>query len=584
MGLGNYKYIIYVSLVSFAVLALYVLYLFWRRRALKLLLKNSRVRESLVRGSAAVARAREALIILSILLFAFIFLRPQWGEEVREVNSEGSDVLIALDVSNSMLARDVQPSRLQRAKDAVRWIAESLQGDRIGLVLFAGDAFLQCPLTNDIPAFMMFLDAADPSAIRLQGTDIGRALAEAYRVFEKKRLTSRMLVLITDGEDHEGSAEEAAALFRDLNVSVYSVGIGRDEGEVIPANEDEGSGDNYQHDSSGKLVRTSVNPGLLKKLAAMTGGSYIDITRDFSGLRFILEIIGDQQKNKYGSRIVKERKDRYQIFALILALILAAELALPERESGKRKKSFRERIALLRERVVSARRRISRLRKMRAGRILPIFLLSLLFIAWLDPYRDEVSKGNSLFHEKKYPEAKNHYRSAEKFAPSEQDKDRLSFNRADADYMTGDYDSAIASFQKSIQSGDREVQKKAFFNMGNVYLKQEKYREAVAAYMNALKIDPGYDKAKKNIEYILKKKQNDQKQKDEGKDNKEQDRNGDQQKEQDQEKQQKESRKQQARRQMNREQMKNILKELQNKPVQRRKEQSNERENLEKNW
>ncbi|HOO73357.1 MAG TPA: VWA domain-containing protein [Spirochaetota bacterium] len=569
--LGNYKYIIYVSLATLVVLVLYALYLLWRKRALSLLLKNNGIRESLVRGNAGIARARQVLIILGILLFGFIFLRPQWGEEVREVNSEGSDVLIALDVSNSMLAKDVEPSRLQRARDAVRWIAESLKGDRIGLVLFAGDAFLQCPLTNDTAAFMMFLDAADPSAIRLQGTDIGRALAEAYRVFQKKRLTSRLLVLITDGEDHEGSAEEAASLFRDLDVSVYSVGVGRDKGELIPAAGDSDTGDNYYRDQGGNLVRTSTNPGLLKKLAAMTGGAYIDITENFSGLRFILEIISDQQKNRYGSRVIKEKKDRYQIFALILALILAAELIIPERKLIKKRKGLLE--------------RIKGLRPFR-GRMLALVLASFFFVAWLDPYRDEVSRGNARFHDKKYSDAKDHYRRAEEYAPSARDKDKLSFNRADADYMMEDYDSAIASFQKALQSGDREVQKKAFFNMGNIYVKQKKYREAVNSYMNALKIDPEYEKAKKNIEYLLKEQKKDENNNKDGdknqqnsdqddKNSKRRDRNNDR---------KKQDRQEQARQQLSREQLKNILKEMQNKPVQRKKGTSDDRQFLDKNW
>jgi Ca-activated chloride channel family protein len=566
IALGNYAYIVYVALITAVVLVLYGLYCFWRRRALSALLKEGGVRAALVRGSAGTALARQVLIASGIVLFGLVFLRPQWGEEVREVNSEGSDVLIALDVSNSMLARDVEPSRLQRARDAVRWIAESLQGDRIGLVLFAGDAFLQCPLTNDIAAFMMFLDAAHPSAIRLQGTDIGRALAEARRVFETRRLTSRLLVLITDGEDHEGSAEDEAARFRDLNVSVYTVGVGRDSGEPIPAGDDPSTGESYHRDSSGNLVRSSKNAGLLKKLAAMTGGAYIDITRTFSDLRFVLEIIDDQQKNKYGSRVVKEKKDRFQIFALILAIILSLELMLPERAMITKRRGLAARVRAL---LPGARRSA-----------LPLAVLALLFVAWLDPYRDEVSRGNARFHDKKYSEAKEHYRRAEQYAPSHQDRDRLSFNRGDVDYMTEDYDSALASFQKSLQSGDKEVQKKAFFNMGNIYVKQKKYREAVNAYMNALKIDPGYENAKKNMEYLLMAPKQDE-QKQQGDDNKKGD-SGEQ--------RQSEARddagenRDRARQRVDREQLKNILEQMQSRPVQRKKGTGDDRQFLEKNW
>ena len=327
---GNFTYIAYIASSSAVVLVLFALYLIWKRRVIGLL-QRGMVREYFIRGSGAVGLARQVLVALAIVLFALVVLRPQWGEQFREVNNEGSDVLIALDVSPSMLARDIAPSRLDRAKDAVKWIVESLKGDRVGLVLFSGDAFLQCPLTNDYGAFMMFLDSASPDSIALKGTDIGAALREAARVYKNKRLTARILVLITDGEDHEGKAEEAAAVFRDMDVSIYTVGIGRSSGEVIPASGDASTPDNYYRDSSGSLVKTRKDASFLKKLAGSTRGAYIDISDSFSGLHFILDIIAEQQRNKYGSRIIKEPKEKYQIFAFILLIILSTELLLPER-------------------------------------------------------------------------------------------------------------------------------------------------------------------------------------------------------------------------------------------------------------
>jgi Ca-activated chloride channel family protein len=298
------------------------------------LLQSGGLREHLIRGSEKISRAREIIIIVSILISALVLLRPQYGDKLREVKSEGSDVMVALDVSPSMLAEDVGVSRLQRSKDAIRWIVDSLEGDRIGLILFSGDAFLQCPLTNDYGAFIMFLNSAGPDSINLKGTDIGRALEEAYRVFQKKRLTSKVLVLITDGEDHEGTYERAVAKFRDIDVSVYTVGVGKRSGEVIPVSEEDSDTDeNYYRDGSGSLVKTKKNPGLLKQIAGKTRGGYIDISSSFSGLKFILDIIEDQQKNRYGSRIIKEPKEYFQVFAFLLVILLSVELILPERKA-----------------------------------------------------------------------------------------------------------------------------------------------------------------------------------------------------------------------------------------------------------
>ncbi|OHD64682.1 MAG: hypothetical protein A2176_10260 [Spirochaetes bacterium RBG_13_51_14] len=330
--LGNYKYLIYIATASAVVMVFFLFYLIWRRRAIDLIIRGMG-RGFLIRGSETISMAKQALMMLSIILFAIVVIRPQWGDQAREVNSEGSDVLIALDVSPSMLAQDVKPSRMTRAKDAVRWIVESLTGDRVGLILFSGDSFLQCPLTNDYGAFMMFLDAASPDSIYLKGTDIGMALKEAYRVFKNKRLTARILVLITDGEDHEGTAEAAAKLFRDMDVSIYTIGVGRTSGEVIPSSDENGGADSYYRDSDGKLVRTRKDVSSLKRIAGITYGTYIDISDSFSGLHFILDIIADQQKNQYGSRIIKEPRERYQILAFFLLLVLSVELMLTERNN-----------------------------------------------------------------------------------------------------------------------------------------------------------------------------------------------------------------------------------------------------------
>jgi Ca-activated chloride channel family protein len=329
---GNYTYLIYIASLAAVALALFHVYRMWRRRAVSLLSRGV-ARDYLIRGSESVVMVKQVLVILSIVLFALVLLRPQWGEQVREVNNEGTDVLIALDVSPSMLAQDVKPSRLVRARDAVRWIVESLKGDRVGLILFSGDAFLQCPLTNDYGAFMMFLDSASPNSVYLKGTDIGMALRQAYRVFRNKRLTSRMLVLITDGEDHEGTAEEAAGLFKDMDVSIYTVGIGLTGGEVIPSTGDENTSDSYYRDSSGRLIKSKKDPSFLKRIAGMTGGTYIDITDGLSGLHYVLDVIAGQQKNRFGSRIIKEPREQYQIFAFILLLLLSIELMLPERKN-----------------------------------------------------------------------------------------------------------------------------------------------------------------------------------------------------------------------------------------------------------
>lgn len=327
MSFGNIEYIVYIGIGALIVMAAFAFYIIWKRHVLA----------GLAQGVLLYSKKRRLIknicIFVCIILFAFAAMFPRYGEHTREVRSEGSDVLIALDVSRSMLAEDVGTSRLERAKSAIRWIADSLKGDRIGLIVFAGDAFLLCPLTSDTGAFMMFLDSAGVDSVRLQGTNLGAVLEEAARVFQKKTVTSKLLVLVTDGEDHEGTTDRAIEKLKELDVSVYSAGVGSDAGDFIPAYD--GSGAVYQKNNKGKSVRTAKNASMLKRLSGYTGGAYFDISESLSGLRFILQIIASQQKNSYDSRVVREPVERYGPFAFLLALLLSFELMLSERTDIK---------------------------------------------------------------------------------------------------------------------------------------------------------------------------------------------------------------------------------------------------------
>ncbi|PKL39802.1 MAG: hypothetical protein CVV44_06155 [Spirochaetae bacterium HGW-Spirochaetae-1] len=224
-------------------------------------------------------------------------------------------------------------------------------------------------------------------------------------------------------------------------------------------------------------------------------------------------------------------------------------------------------------------------------KLIILCLLVLQTAAWLDPYRDRVDRGNSLFHEKKYAEAGKEYREAENYAPGESDKKKLAFNKGNADYMSGDMESALANYKKALQSDDPDVQKKAFLNMGNTYLKMGNNREAVDAYINALKIDPRYEKAKKNIEYMLKKKEKDKQDKQDkksGDGNDQKNKNDKNEKDQDKKNQDKNQDKkndsQKAGQRMNKEQIRNMLESMQKKPVQRQKGSNDDQRHLEKNW
>lgn len=325
----HYNHIIYIFLAGAAVIVFHLFYSIWRRMALSSAVGKMSAAEKIINGFYSRIMLKEIFIFIAVIVSCICLLGPGWGEKLRETSSEGTDVLIALDVSRSMLARDASPSRLERAKDAVKLIAQSCTGSRLGLIIFAGDAFLQCPLTSDTGAFMMFLDAAGPDSLRVQGTDMGRMLALAGKIYEKKRLTSRMLVVVTDGEDHESKVDAETEKFRELGVSVYTAGIGRG-GDLIPLENRTGS-ENFYRDSTGTLIKTKKNEDLLQKLSSNTGGFYMDITDSFSGLSSLLAVIENKEKTGSGSKLVREKIDRTYIFILILVILLAAEMLIPER-------------------------------------------------------------------------------------------------------------------------------------------------------------------------------------------------------------------------------------------------------------
>ena len=325
ISFSNEKYSVYIVLTTLVLLLFFLVYSYMRRRIVRLVSGRHHRKVHFVSGSYSGLFVKEVLLVLAVLSLTIAMLGPQWGREETEKKNEGTDLLVALDVSRSMLAADAGSSRLDRARRAIRLIAESLDGDRIGLVVFSGDAFLMCPLTTDTGAFMMFLDNAGPESITLEGTDMGRMFEEALRVFEKKRLTSRMLVVITDGEDHEGRASAGADRLRDADIAVYTLGVGLDSGEFIPRREGDGS---YYRDRGGELVRTKSDSGLLKKLSTDTGGKYIDITGSFSGLDVILDAVAGQQERSTGSRRVRQYKDRSWIFILAAVIFMSAEMVI----------------------------------------------------------------------------------------------------------------------------------------------------------------------------------------------------------------------------------------------------------------
>ena len=282
------------------------------------------------------ARRRNILWLTAISLMAVSLARPQWGFHWQEVKRRGLDILVVLDTSKSMLATDIKPNRIQQAKWGVRDLVKKLKGDRIGLVSFAGSSFLQCPLTIDYAAFLMTLDDVYVGIIPRGGTAIEQSLREAIKSFEEQTEADRAIVLITDGEDHEGNPLNLVDELKKKNIRVYAVGVGTQEGELIPAT-DEGSATGFLKDREGNVVKTAMQEDVLERLAVGTGGTYVrSAPGDFGLDRVYDQGIAKLKRDERESRMVREYEDRFAwVLGVALGLLLAESL-LAERARRSR--------------------------------------------------------------------------------------------------------------------------------------------------------------------------------------------------------------------------------------------------------
>jgi len=276
-----------------------------------------------------------ALILAAIAFMVFSVARPQIGTKLEEVKREGVDIIIALDVSLSMMAQDIQPSRLAKAKHEVSTFIDHLQGDRIGLIAFSGVAFVQCPLTLDYGAAKMFLDILDPSLIPTPGTAIGQAISKAIESFEQKERKHKVLVLITDGEDHEGDVMKYAEEAERQGIVIYCLGIGSPKGEPIPVSEQGDVGVGFKKDRQGEVVITKLDEVSLEKIALQTNGKYYRSTSGEEELNKIYGEISKMERKELGSMQYSQFEDRFQYMLIFAIILLIVEAVLPERKAIK---------------------------------------------------------------------------------------------------------------------------------------------------------------------------------------------------------------------------------------------------------
>jgi Ca-activated chloride channel family protein len=262
----------------------------------------------------------EAALALLILLLA----RPQMGTKISHEKRNGIETIIALDISNSMLCEDVVPSRLDKSKLLVENLVDHFTNDKIGLIVFAGDAFVQLPITSDYVSAKMFLQNIDPSLIATQGTDIAHAINLAMNSFTQQEKVGKAIIVITDGEDHEGGAVEAAAAAKKKGVNVFILGVGSTKGAPIP------SGNGYMKDNSGQTVMSALNEQMCHQIAQAGSGTYIHVDNTSDAQEKLNDELTKLQKGETDSVIYSEYDEQFQAFGILILLILIIEFCMME--------------------------------------------------------------------------------------------------------------------------------------------------------------------------------------------------------------------------------------------------------------
>lgn len=306
-----------------------------RRRAL-LRFAEAPLAAQLVRGVGQGKQKLRVVLFLLFLAFSFLALiRPQWGTRLETVKRAGVDIMIALDTSLSMETQDVVPGRLEKAKHEIRALIDALQGDRVGLVVFAGTSLVSCPLTIDQNAVKLFLEIVDTQVIPRPGTNIGEAIRRAVEAFDPKDRRHKVMILVTDGENLEGDPLAAAEEARQAGVVIYSIGVGTGTGEPIPLRDEHGNITGYKKDEAGSVIVSRLDEATLQQISSSTGGQYYRATPGEDEVEKIYQAVSQMDKKEFESKVYLTYVDRFQIpLGIALFFILLESLisdAKPER-------------------------------------------------------------------------------------------------------------------------------------------------------------------------------------------------------------------------------------------------------------
>lgn len=508
------------------------------------------------------------LLQAALSLIIIMLARPQMGTKISHEKRTGIETIIAMDISNSMLAEDIVPSRLDRSKMIVENLVDKFSNDKIGLIVFAGDAFVQLPITSDYVSAKMFLSNIDPSMIATQGTDIAGAIDMATHSFTQDKEVGKAVIIITDGEDHEGGALEAAKAAKSAGMRVYVLGVGSTQGAPIPV---PGTGD-YMKDNAGNTVMSALNEQMCHEVAQAGGGAFIHVENNSRAQDQLDAELDKLSKKEIDSTVYSDFDEQFMAFAILALLLLIIEICILES-----KNPLFQHVSLFR-----------RGKQIPTSRLLLLLFMSIAYsfsplTAQAQTDRQYLRQGNKQFRAGNYADAEVSYRKA---LEKNDRNPQVLFNLGNSLMAQRKDSAAIVEFEKATKIETTPLRKSmSYHNMGVICQQHQMWGEAIEAYKQSLRLNPNDDETRYNLQlckHQQKKQQQNQNQQQQKQDQQKQD-----EKKQEQQKQEQKPEQQPPKMSKNNaEQLLNAAMQQEKQTQERMKkaQQQPQRRHLQKNW
>ncbi len=478
----QYGYLLNLLWLIIPLTALVVYYLRWQLKTEKSVFKPNIANHILPHRNVLQDRIKLSLFFVSIVFLILAIANPQIGVKGEKIKGKGLDIMLLLDVSNSMLAEDIQPNRISRAKFFITKFLDQLKHDRVGLVLFAGSSYLQVPLTIDFTSIKMSMPLIDPSNFPSQGTNIGDAVTMAGNTLGLTESKSKAIVIITDGEDHDQEASTAIETARKNGIKVFAIGVGEEKGAPIPV----GNGE-YKKDENGNIVMTSFNRSVLENLASIGNGSFYHLGQQGDIVEDVVAELNKLEGKDFEDFDMSNFNSYFYWFALAALLLLFIEFMLPSIDY----KQFVKNISSIGFVILFSCSATAQIKEIEAQ---------------YKKSRTLIRNGNSSYQNNNFDKAELNYRKALVINPKSKS---ANYNLGNTLYSQQKFQESQEYYEKSIDKNDDKLSRaRVYHNIGNTCFKSNQLEQAILAYENALKLNPSDVETKYNLAMAKKQQQN----------------------------------------------------------------------------